>query len=59
MGKLQSIEKKGLVLLVEVRQDLQAKRCYVVTSSLGRVRFRSLESVLDFMNMNDNLGYVE
>lgn len=59
MPVLKSIEKKGLVLLLEVRQDSLGKRCYVLTTSLGRMRFRNMDSVLDFMNMNNDLGYVE
>ena len=59
MAYIKPIEKKGLVLLLEVRQDTLGKTCYVITCSLGRFRFREMASVIDFLNMNKDLGYVE
>lgn len=53
------VDKSCLVLLIEARKDSLGKTCYVVTCSLGRFRFREMSSVLDFMDMNKDLGYVE
>lgn len=58
--KKELIEKKGLVLLIEVRRDLQGKESFIISYSDKTIRFRSLSSVLDFVEMNKgNLGYVE
>lgn len=59
MAHITTIDTKGLVLLLEVRQDSLGKTCYVITCSLGRFRFREMASVIDFINMNKDLGYVE
>ena len=59
MAYIKPIEKKGLVLLLEVRQDTLGKTFYVITCSLGHFRFREMSSVIDFLNMNKDLGYVE
>lgn len=53
------VDTSRLNLLIEVRTDLQAKVNYSVTSSLGKIRFRELSSVLDFIHMNNNLGFIE
>ena len=53
------IDKTRLNYLVASYQDLQGKRCFTVICSLGRLRFRNIESVLDFIEMNKDLGYVE
>lgn len=55
-----NIEKKGLILLIEVRRDSLGKECFLVSYADKTVRFRELSSVLDFVSMNKgNLGYVE
>ena len=55
-----NIEKKGLILLIEVRRDSLGKECFLVSYADKTVRFRELLSVLDFVSMNKgNLGYVE
>ena len=53
------IDKSRLTFLIEGRQDSLGKNCYVVTSSLGKVRFRAFNSVMDFLEMNKDLGYIE
>lgn len=54
------IDKSHLRLLVEMRQDDLGKVCFFVTFSSHTIRFRSLESVNDFIVMNLNsVGYVE
>lgn len=54
------IDKSHLRLLVEMRQDDLGKVCYVVTFASHTIRFRSWESVSDFLAMNINsVGYVE
>lgn len=47
-----------LNLLIEVHTDMQAKVNYRVTSSLGTIRFSDLDSVIDFIKMNHNLGFI-
>ena len=53
------VETIRLNWLCESRQDSSGKTMYYVTSSLGRVRFRNIDSVLDFITNNKDLGYVE
>ena len=53
------VPRSHLTLLIERRQDDLGKVCYVVTSSSGRVRFRNLDSVIDFISMNNDLGFIK
>lgn len=55
---LNTIEKRNLRYLIECRQDLKGSTYFMVSSSVGRLRFHSMDAVLDFVNSND-LGYVE
>lgn len=52
------IDTTRLNYVIESRQDLQGKTSYVVICSLGKVRFRNLSSVFEFLEMNSNLGYI-
>lgn len=52
------VDSTRLVLLIEERRDLEGKVSFVVTSSLGKIRFRELSSLLDFINSNKDLGYI-
>lgn len=50
--KKRLVELSGLVLLIELRRDSQGKESYIVSFSDKQVRFRSMSSVLDFIEMN-------
>lgn len=54
------VRVNNLRLLLEVRQDSLGKVSFSVSFDDKSVRFRSLDSVIDFINMNlDSLGYVK
>lgn len=53
------INPSNLRLLIESRQDSLGKECFYVTFSHCKIAFRNITSVLDFIEMNKNLGYVE
>lgn len=54
------VRVNNLRLLLEVRQDSLGKVSFSVSFDDKCVRFRSLDSVIDFINMNlDSLGYVK
>lgn len=45
--------------VIQAIQDMQGKTSYMVLFSDKSVRFRNMDSVLDFINMNaDNFGYI-
>lgn len=50
--KKRLVELSGLVLLIELRRDSQGKESFIVSFSDKQVRFRSMASVLDFIEMN-------
>ena len=53
-----TVDTTRLNYLIESRQDLKGNTSYIVRCSCGSLRFRSLESVLDFLEMNRDLGYI-
>lgn len=54
-----SVNKNLLRFLIECRSDSLGKLAYYVTINKFRIAFRSMDSVLDFLEMNKSLGYVE
>lgn len=40
------------------RNDCVGKTSFTITSSVGDIRFRDLSSVLDFIDMNKDLGFI-
>ena len=52
------IDTCRLNFIVESRQDSSGNTSYYVTTSVGRVHFHSMDSVLDFINSN-SFGYVQ
>lgn len=54
------IDKTGLVLVVECGRDSHGKECFTVLFSDRTIRFRSISSILDFIELNKgNLDLVK
>lgn len=52
------IDTTRLNLAILSQQDSQGKTCYHVVFADKHIRFRNFSSVLDFVEMNKDLGYV-
>ena len=50
--KKRLVELFGLVFLIELRRDSQGNKSYIFSFSDKQVRFRSMFSVFDFIEMN-------
>lgn len=57
-SQILKIDTLRLKALIEIRKDLKGNDYYLVTSSLGKLRFTLPSSLNDFLTHND-LGYVE
>lgn len=52
------IEDTRLNYVIVSRNDLQGKTSYKVICSAGEFRFRTIDSVLEFLKMNE-FGYIK
>ena len=52
------VDNQRLNFLIESRNDITGKTSYVIHCSLGRLRFRNMSSVLDFIEMNKDIGFI-
>lgn len=52
------IDSSRLKFLIEARNDEKGRTMYYVRFGSERIRFSSMDSVIDFVNSNCDLGFV-
>lgn len=53
-----SIDLKQVNFVIVSQNDMSGKTSFSITCSLGVLRFKSMSSVLDFIDMNKDIGFI-